>query len=216
MQALASGVLSLYPRRPLRTWLFLAARHRLTPYDRIAARLPPRGAILDLGCGHGLLALTAAIAQPERIVLGIDHDRERISIAAEAGRTTPNVRFEVGSFSAPPGGPFAGIAMIDVLHYFPPDAQEALIRGARERLEPGGTLLVREVDPDAGAAARWNRWYERFATGIGFTRTDHGVHHFRSRAMWVGLLGSAGFEVSAERCSSALFADVLYVGRRIP
>ncbi len=206
-------VLTLYPRRPLRTWLFLAARLRLTPYERIAARLPS-GRILDLGCGHGLLALTAALQRPDRAVLGIDHDPARIAVAAAAGRSVPNVRFEVGTFAAPPAGPFAGIAMIDVLHYFAPDAQQALIRAGYERLAPGGTLLVREVDPDSGLASRWNRWYEQVATGIGFTRTDHGAHHFRSRGAWIQLIETCGFEVSAERCSSALFADVLFTARR--
>lgn len=215
MSAPSADPLSCYPRRiGLRTRLFLAARYRLTPYHRIAARLPASGRILDLGCGHGLLALTAALDGPARTVLGIDHDEARIAIAAAAVESLRNARFAVGTFDALPAGPFDAIAMIDVLHYFAPSAQEAVIRAAHGRLAPGGTLLLREVDPDGGAAARWNRWYERIATGVGFTRTERGEHHFRSRTEWARLLETLGFEVTAERCSSALFADVLYVGRR--
>jgi SAM-dependent methyltransferase len=211
----ATSPLSLYPSHlPLRTRLFLSARYQLTPYRQMAARLPARGRVLDLGCGHGLLALTAALEGPERTVLGIDHDPDRIAIALEAARSAPNLAFAVGNLADPPPGPFAAIAMIDVLHYFDVGAQESFVRGAYDRLEPGGTLLVREVDPDGGVAAAWNRAYERLATGIGFTRTDRGVHHFRSRAGWTELLTVFGFEVSAERCSSALFADVLFTARR--
>jgi 2-polyprenyl-3-methyl-5-hydroxy-6-metoxy-1,4-benzoquinol methylase len=199
---------------PLRTRLFLSARLRLTPYEQIASRLPARGRILDLGCGHGLLALTIAQERPDCSVLGIDHDAARIAIAAEAGRSVANARFAAGTLTAPPPGPFSGIALVDVLHYFAPAVQESIVREAQRRLEPGGTLLVREVDPEGGVAARWNRWYERLATGIGFTRTERGAHHFRSRAGWIELITAGGLAVTAERCSSALFADVLYVGRR--
>ena len=169
MSAPSASPLSLYPRRiALRTRIFLGARYRLTPYRLIAARLPASGRILDLGCGHGLLALTAALDGSARTVLGIDHDEARITIATAAAERLANARFAVGTFDALPPGPFDAIAMIDVLHYFAPAAQEAVIRSAYARLAPGGTLLVREVDPEGGAAARWNRWYERIATGIGF------------------------------------------------
>jgi hypothetical protein len=104
--------------------------------------------------------------------------------------------------------------MIDVLHYFPPPAQEELIRQAHRLLEPDGTLLVREVEPDAGPLSLWNRAYERIATGIGFTRAERQGLHFRSRGEWERLLRAEGFAVSSERCSSLLFADVLFVCRR--
>src|SRR5262249_47612295 len=77
-RAWEKGIPSRYPARGLKTRAFLLARWALTPYSRMAEALPPSGDILDLGCGHGLLALSAALGSPHREILGIDHDDERI------------------------------------------------------------------------------------------------------------------------------------------
>src|SRR3954469_3141926 len=45
--------------------LFVFARHLLAPLGRIAAEVPARGKILDLGCGHGLFANLLAVTSPE-------------------------------------------------------------------------------------------------------------------------------------------------------
>jgi O-methyltransferase involved in polyketide biosynthesis len=111
---------------------------------------------------------------------------------------------------------YRGIAMIDVMHYFPPEQQARLAREAFRLLEAGGTLIVREVDPDGGMVSAWNRLYEKIATGIGFTRAEKQGLHFRSRRGWEEMLEEAGFEVRSERCSSFLFADILYICQRTP
>jgi hypothetical protein len=104
--------------------------------------------------------------------------------------------------------------MIDVMHYFEPSHQQALLENAFDRLDPGGILLVREVDPEGGFVSRWNRWYEKLATGIGFTQAKKQVLSFRSRHAWEEVMKSAGFQVSSEPCSSVLFADILYVCKK--
>ncbi len=55
-------IISLFAESPLSTRCFLRLRSMLTPYERIAAVLPARGRVLDLGSGHGLLAFTILIA----------------------------------------------------------------------------------------------------------------------------------------------------------
>jgi 2-polyprenyl-3-methyl-5-hydroxy-6-metoxy-1,4-benzoquinol methylase len=194
--------------------LFLWLRWHLTPYFKMAARLPREGEILDLGSGHGLLSVALAMQSPARKVLGIDHDEERVKIATEAASKMHNLRFERGSILAPPSGKYHGIALIDVMHYFPPEEQETILRQAAERLKSGGVLIVREVNPNGGWISQWNRLYEKLATATGFTRSDkQTVLHFRTPVEWSTLLSRIGLQVSMERCSSPLFADVLYVGK---
>jgi ubiquinone/menaquinone biosynthesis C-methylase UbiE len=178
--------------------------------------LPTDGKVLDLGCGHGLFSLAAALRTPSRQVIGIDHDENRVALANGATADLPNIRLEKGNMVTPSEQdlPFAGIAMIDVMHYFDPVTQEGLLRNAFRMLDPGGTLLVREVDPNGGLASKWNRLYEKLATGIGFTQAEKKGLHFRSRPGWETLMENAGFKVKSEPCSSFLFADILYTCQR--
>ncbi len=208
-------------RKSLGTRLFLNLRWHFTPYDEMARELPRWGRLLDLGCGYGLLAMELALSERAREVIGVDHDTARISVAAQASQGISNLRFEEGSVLAPPSGPFAGIAIIDTLHYFEPRVQEGILQGVFQALAPGGTLIAREVNPDAGLVSKWNRLYERIATSSGFTRTSRQTAgaegkplHFRNPEQWTGLLERLGFTVRVRKCSHPLFADMLYVATK--
>src|SRR6267378_641250 len=151
---------ALFAEAPLRLRCFLWLRSVLTPYDRLAATLPSRGWVVDLGSGHGLLALALSRGSPQREILGIDHDHDRVRLAATAALSRPvgsRPRFEVGDLKEKLGsfasGSLAGIAMIDILHYFDPANQQLLVSEAARVLMPDGMLVVREIDSDAGIKA---------------------------------------------------------------
>jgi SAM-dependent methyltransferase len=222
---------SYYQGQPLGTRIFLWLRWWLTPYSDMAAEFPPRGRFLDLGCGHGLFSICLA-REPGRQVTALDHDAERVRMA-QAAVQRPSLRFgtvnlvhgvpALRNSDAAPGSPIAagasrddsydGIALIDVLHYFPPAEQRRILETARAALAPGGRLIFREVDPGAGLISRLNRAYEWLATSTGFTRSEKKTElHFRSRTEWEQLLTDCGFTASSRRCSSLIFADVLFVG----
>ena len=214
--AAKKNILARYRDASFSTRLFLLARWRLTPYSRMASRLPREGKILDLGCGHGLFSLAAGLYSPGREIVGIDHDIERVQLGTRAVQDLPNVHIQTGNITQPPSAsrPYSGIAIIDALHYFDPQKQESILQKAYELMESGGTLLVREVDPEGGFASKWNRLYEKIATQIGFTQAERKDLHFRTRKEWEKLMKKAGFKVTSERCSSILFADILYTCER--
>ncbi len=214
---------SLFADAALPTRFFLRVRSILTPYGSIASALPAQGRVLDLGCGHGLLALALIRGSAQREVIGIDHDSERIRLARLAARRLPNTtvpKFEIGdlmeSLSSLATGSLAGIAMIDILHYFDPASQRLLVTEAARVIGAGGTLVVREIDSDAGIKAAVNRLYERLATGVGFTQSVGRTLSFKGTRGWTGLLESAGFTVRSEPCGPALLADILFVAKRRP
>jgi uncharacterized protein len=213
--------MSLFADAPLSTRCFLRVRSVLTPYARMASVFPVRGRVLDLGSGHGLLAFALSLGSKEREIIGIDHDPDRVRLAEAAARELPlgsRPGFEVGdlrerlwSFVS---GSLTGVAMIDILHYFDPASQQFLVGQAMRVLAPGGILAVREIDSDDGIRAAANRFYERLATGIGFTRSAGPKLSFRGAGGWVSLLETAGFKVRSERCGPPFFADVLFVAQR--
>lgn len=193
----------------------LGLRWRLTPFERIGSHVPPRGAVLDLACGHGLLSLHLADAAPDRRVLGVDHDAGRVECARQAGRALRNVEFHVGdAFEAPPMGPWDAIVIVDALHYLEAAAQLPFLETCRKALAPGGVLVIREIDVGAGGLRpSLNVGWERLMTGFGLTRTQAGLGGIRTRCEWTRLLDQAGLQAWSEPCSNAAFADVLFVAR---
>ena len=215
------SIASLYSGAPISTRSYISLRWWLTPYREIAAVLPRSGRVLDLGSGHGLLSLALSMGSDRREVIGIDHDHARVRLAEGAvarHQSLSKPRFEVGDLEKAlatfPSGSLSGIAMIDILHYLAPDSQAKLLHEAARVLEPGGILAVREVDPEGGLAAIWNRFYENVATRIGFTQSARANLEFRTVADWTSVLETAGFDVRSEPCGSPLFSDVLFVALR--
>ena len=217
---MSDKVLRLYAGTPRSIRSFLWLRSMLTPYDDIAAMLPTQGRMVDLGAGYGLLSLALSSAARQREVVGIDHDATRVRIAAAAALRLPAPRpkFEVGDLKAKlrgfASGSLAGIAMIDILHYFDSATQLFLISNAARTLAPGGILLLREIDSDAGRKATVNRFYEWLATGVGFTRSANRRLTFRGAREWTSLLESAGFTVRSQPSGPRFLADTLFVASR--
>ncbi|HEY3114818.1 MAG TPA: class I SAM-dependent methyltransferase [Gemmatimonadaceae bacterium] len=210
-----------FAEAPLWTRCFLWLRSILTPYESIASALPAHGRILDLGSGHGLLAFALALGSDQREIIGIDHDPERVRLAKATALRLPvtsRPAFEVGDLRERLGlfssGSLAGIAMIDILHYFDPANQRLLVSEAARVLAAGGVLVVREIDSDAGVKAAANRLYERLATGIGFTKSAVTTLSFKGARGWTSLLEGAGFAVRSEPCGPPFLADVLFVAKR--
>ena len=185
--------------------------------------LPDRGRVLDLGSGHGLLSLALSQGSDQREIVGVDHDAGRVLLAEKAMANRESAlrpTFEVGDLEKAlatfQDGSLAGIAMIDILHYFDDAAQNTILNEAARVLKPEGILAVREVDSDGGIATVWNRVYEHVATRVGFTQSARRQLHFRSASGWTRMLERAGFAVRSEPCGSSIFSDVLFVGERAP
>jgi 2-polyprenyl-6-hydroxyphenyl methylase/3-demethylubiquinone-9 3-methyltransferase len=211
------SIISYYKNAGFFTKLFLKIRWALTPYSKMEKHVPEVGAILDLGCGHGLLSLLMASESREREVLGVDHDDGRIDLANSAkdrmdkGRTT----FKKGDFTIPTHSTsYSGVTLIDVMHYFPFETQVKTLRSAFTALKPEGKLILREVDTQGGVMSHFNKFYEKIATGVGFTQSKESSLFFRTRYEWEALLRELGFFVRSERCSHFLFSDVLFIAEK--
>jgi 2-polyprenyl-3-methyl-5-hydroxy-6-metoxy-1,4-benzoquinol methylase len=128
--------------------------------DEIGQYLPPTGSVLDIGCGFGLFSLYYALTGPGRMLQGVDRNARRIRLARQAAERLQlrNVRYEVADARELREGPaYAAIYMLDIVHHVPEASVGPMLRRLRERLAPGGRLLIKDVDTEP-ALKRWFTW----------------------------------------------------------
>jgi len=158
----------------------------LTQYDRyyalFAARLPERGAVIDLACGPGNVAAYLKRARPELSIVGIDLAPRMID---EARLRVPGAVFHVGdcrTLDEIECGLDGAVFAFGLSYLTDADAQRCF--GAlRRRLKPGAPLLLATIT--GPTASR----YEQSSTGdrvFMVYRMPDDVHR---------LLRTAGFQI---------------------
>jgi 2-polyprenyl-6-hydroxyphenyl methylase/3-demethylubiquinone-9 3-methyltransferase len=133
--------LALYDDSPLAERLFVRVRAALSDLPAVERQAPPSGAILDIGCGHGLLANLLALGSAGRQVLGIDIDAAKVAAAQRTVRDRANIRFAVADALALDGRLYDAITVGDVFYLIPPAEQRRLIARCFALLAPGGVFL---------------------------------------------------------------------------
>ncbi len=112
--------------------------------DGVEAKLTAGADVADVGCGHGASTMLLAEAYPASRIVGFDADRGSIDAArrraADAG-LSDRVRVEVAPATAFPGRYDLG-GFFDCLHDMGDPA--GACAHARDRLAPGGTLMLIE------------------------------------------------------------------------
>lgn len=178
-------------------------------FDRIERLLPASGRILDVGCGHGLLAILAAAGEKGREVIGTDLLETRLAAGREVARRhgLDNVRFERRDIADPPSGSFDAIMVADVLLYRPLPAQRDLLKHLSGLLTPGGRLLIKEQAQEPGWKAGLVRLQEALVVGAKVTlggsgawsrMAPSGVHLWRTQSL-VDELRSLGLASESHR-----------------
>ena len=162
-------------------------------FGAVDAAVPPRGEILDLGCGYGLVAHWLTWFHPERRVRGLDFDVAKIRVAQATASANAQVSFELVELLAPAELPPCDCVLLcDVLHYFPTALKAELLRKIFAALRPGGRLIIRDALAGKNTGHRMVARMERWAVWLGQNRTRHGLHFETEQAHWV-LLREAGF-----------------------
>ena len=142
-------------------YFYAQAKLRSDPlYPGILAALRGSTApLLDLGCGIGLLAhamRASGIALPYR---GVDIDAGKITRAraATAKAALRDVGFDCVDLSQGLPAHQGSVAILDVLQFVSPAAQDAILDGAVAMLVPGAKLLIRTGLDDGSLRARTTR-----------------------------------------------------------
>lgn len=103
--------------------------------------------LLDIGCGIGLLGHYLHTQGHRAPYLGLDHDERKIAAgqrAAQRGGLAAAIQLRCADAHDLP--PMQGhVALLDVLHYLPAQAQLTLLQQATRHLAPQGRLIIRNV-----------------------------------------------------------------------
>jgi 2-polyprenyl-3-methyl-5-hydroxy-6-metoxy-1,4-benzoquinol methylase len=174
----AQAALGLYRAAPLPVRAHVWLRWRTCPFPAVAAMIPRTGRVLDFGCGHGLFAAYLALGSLDREVTGVDVAPDKLRAArAAAGRAAPlgaRVTFAPVRPGEVPEGPWAAVAVVDVLYLLDPDRQRRLLADLAGHLAPDGVLVVKEM----ARRPRWKFWWgvAQETLAVRVLRLTHGRH----------------------------------------
>ena len=177
------------------------------PFPAIAGVLPDTGRILEIGCGHGLFSVYAALAGRSRAVRGVDIDRDKIAVARlVAGRVAADLEFDVNPSGAVSPGPWDAIVVVDMLYLLPAEQQQQLLTEAAGELAPGGRLVIKEMSRTPRWKAAWNTAQETLAVSI-LGITERASTPAAPRAGTERGVGPARFEFVAPETMALWLAD---------
>lgn len=149
--------------------------------------------LLDLGCGLGLLAHTLRAHGVALPYAGVDSDAHKIALAAQAARNAgiDDVRFDVVDLAMTIPAHQGSVALLDVLQYLSPEAQQRTLAAVIAMLTPGARLVIRTGLHDDSRRARFTHFTDRLARRIGWMNTAPkrypDADALRARCMAAGL-----------------------------
>lgn len=197
------------------------------------------GEVLDIGTGAGQLPILLLELGRAARARGFDWDRAKIEDARRAtggnpvaplprsSETTGSSGEQRSLLAAPPLaaefwcadareaelGEADTVLLIDLLHYFHVEEQDAILGRAAAAVRPGGRLLVREADTERGLRSSITLLEERIFTALRFNRGER--VRFRPAREIVALLEQLGFSCETRPAwGKTPFSNVLIVGIR--
>jgi predicted exporter/SAM-dependent methyltransferase len=164
--------------------------------------------IIDIGCGYGIPATWLLEIYPQAKVFGLEPDEERVLIANRAIGTRGFVQAGLAPDLPAVDGSVDYVTMLDMLHYINDDELLLMLRRIYEKLEAGGTLLIRATVP-SDQKVPWKRWIEM--TRLKLTNTEH---VFRQEKEIAGLMSEAGFAVDIQASTARGVEEKWFVGKK--
>ena len=122
-----------------------------TSLHRLVMLVPPRGRVLDVGCGHGRVASLLERGRPDATYLGLDFCLDLIELARNESANFKRVTAEFmvadilqqGWSQVLEGCSFDIILVLAVLHHIPDrENRSRILRTLRNHLSPEGHLIL--------------------------------------------------------------------------
>lgn len=196
---------------PVLEW-YIRIKTRLDGHYAFWHRILPREAtITDVGCGHGQLSMMLSLLAPERTILGLDYDAEKIARASHCYLCSERLRFEQADMRTVAFAPADAFLFNDSLHYISAEGQREVLLRAAAQLNEGGVIVVRDGDSSRSvkhhaAILRTEKWSTQI---LKFNRTEEPLH-FVNRAWMESVAEEAGLTMHTEACDRST-SETLYI-----
>ena len=185
--------LSLYRNQSIGARLHTRLRAWSAPLDAVVEALPRDGTLLDVGCGHGLIANEVALRSPLARVLGVDLSETKIASARASVGARANVEFRLAPLESVPESGFDAVSLIDVLYLVPLGSWTPFLRTCLGKLRPGGIFVLKEIGTEPWWKFERLKLQEFMSTRI-LRITKGDTMHFESGEELKQRLVSLGFE----------------------
>jgi len=145
LSKIPSELFRFYSRQGLKAALYARLRWRLCPFEEIERQVPKEGAIIDIGCGYGLLANFLVLRSSKRDVTGVDLSAGRISVAQKTTDNRKKVQFKLMNALDLQSGEYSTVVMSDFLHHIDYQAQQDLLTRCYQKLPLGAFSLSKKL-----------------------------------------------------------------------
>jgi SAM-dependent methyltransferase len=178
------------------------------PFLRTIDEIPERARVLDIGSGHALYGVLIADRASE--IVSVDPDLRKSLLPAPAPRI-----HKVAGYDECIRGTFDAVAMFDVAYRMLPAERRVLFERVFARLEPGGTFLLKEMDPQHRLKMKWARFQERLSDSLLRVTLGQGFV-MQTREEVTALLETIGFREIRVRAIDRgyLHPHLLYTAKR--
>jgi len=170
------------------------------------------GEVLDIGTGRGQLPILLLELGRATRARGVDWDEAKVEAGNEAAEGLP-VELVQGDARTAAWDAADTVLLVDLLHYFTIDEQDAILARAAAAVRPGGRILVREADTERGLRSAVTLLEERVFTALRWNRGER--VRFRPAREIVERLSLQGLRCEVRPAwGRTPFANVLVIGRR--
>lgn len=188
---MAHPSLTVFDSLPAKERWFCRTRLKLAPLEEVAAQTSGVD-VLDVGCGHGVLAALILHAHPEWRVVGIDPHAQKIEWANASIGKAAKAEFHactIETLAAEHPAAFDCVVIADVLCLIAREAWPSVLESAKRALRPGGRLVLKDAENDGSWRATKALLQERLmvhvlrrtlASGIGFATREELAEYVRS------------------------------------
>lgn len=196
------------------TGIFSRIRVWDAPFEIVEKLVPKKGLILDLGCGDGLLANYLAISGPERRIVGVDLNKERIKYAQKGLKNTRFIHEDaLKEKTLLPDV----ILMSHVLHHLRSlQEQEKLIKDSVAKLTKGGKLIILEIKPSFSFEYLITIFTDYLIFPMLFEGKIVGNRvYYRKEGDWMKLLLNLDLKIRKEKVTGKPFSHMILIAEKI-